>query len=283
MLALQALFPTQARVTYLVGDVNQPETYARALKGVEVLIHTAAVRGIEFCAHHPDEAQMVNVEGTRKLLEVAVAYGVPRFLYCSTQSVYGSSNPYPFREECTPCPETIYGLTKYTGELLVRKVGAGGLRFLIFRFSRLYGLGSFMREAELPHRFARYAVLDRSLPVYHEGKDVVDLLHVRDAVLAVRFFLHLGDSFWDDTYNVGGGETVRICELAELYRETCGKLGLMIPEIQVFPSSPERQPKILGLDTTKIQKAGWRPLHSLEEGVAELLLAYERRTKSPEI
>lgn len=276
LLKLRALVAPQTKVVCIVGDVCDPGTYISYLRGVDVVVHAAAVRGIDYCAQHPHEAQRVNVAGTERLLEAAMACNVPKLLYCSTQAVYGAFNLYPFREDESPYPDTWYGLTKYAGELAVRK--ADGLQFLVLRLSRIYGLGIFFREEELPHRFARCAV-SGILPVYHGGEDVVDLLHIGDAVSAILFFLHSADSLWNTTYNVGGGRPVSVRYLAELYREVCRELGFPVPEIHNFPAPQARKPKILGLDITRVRKTGWQPLCTLEEGIRELLLWYGKRAE----
>ena len=278
---LREILPEETMVQYVVGDLNDPATYGAYLEDADIVVHAAAVRGIEFCESHPDEAERVNVSGTRKLLEAALQSGVKRILYCSSQAVYGAKDPYPYREDCAPRPDTVYGRTKYRGELLVRETQQRGMQFLILRFSRLYGSGTFMREEELPHRFARYAVSGVFLPVYHNGEDVVDLLHIRDAVASIEFFLHPARNHcWNDVYNVGSGSPLSVLSLAGLYQELCRKLGLGVPALRAFPPSPGRKPKILGLDVTKLKKAGWTPAISLEEGIRELLLVYQKARNS---
>ncbi len=274
---LRGVLPEGTIVQYVVGDLNDPATYRVYLEDADVVVHAAAVRGIEFCESHPDEAEQVNVCGTRKLLEAALQSGAKRILYCSSQAVYGAEDQRPYREDCTPHPDTVYGRTKYRGELIVREARQKGMQFLILRFSRLYGFGIFMREEELPHRFARYAVSGVFLPVYHNGEDVVDLLHIRDAVASIEFFLHPARNHcWNDIYNVGSGNPLSVLSLASLYQELCKKLGLKVPALRTFPSSPGRKPKILGLDVTKLKEAGWTPAVSLEEGIRELLLVYQK-------
>lgn len=270
---LAGVFPESAKVRYVVGDLNAPATYSSSLEGIDVVIHAAAMRGVELCESEPDKAEYVNVRGTERLVEAALHAEVRKILYCSTQAVYGREDVFPYREDSLPHPETVYGQTKYRGELLVQEAGREGMQFLVLRFSKLYGYGISMRWEELPHRFAWFAVSGIPLPVYHGGEDVVDLLHIRDAIAAITFFLNPEkDCFWNDVYNVGGGRPVSVLSLAELCQRVCRNLGFQIPKIQVFPPLSGRRPRALGLDITKVGKSGWTPLVSLEEGLRELLV-----------
>lgn len=274
---LQNLSTQTARVHLLLGDITAPETYAQSLEGIDVVIHAAAMRGIELCNSYPNEAIRVNVYGTMQLLEASLRAGVHRFLFCSSQAVYSTSSPSPYREDAAPHPTTVYGITKYRGELLVQEAAEQGMEFLILRFSRLYGWGTSMRDDELPHRFARYALESHLLPVYNDGEDVLDLVHIRDAVSATLFFLQSCRTIWNTTYNIGGGQPISVLQLAQLYARLCRDLGLPTPEIRVYPAPLGRKPTIFHLDITKAAKVGWSPTISLREGITELLLAYGRK------
>jgi len=121
----------------LVGDLLDAETRARALAGMEGVIHLA------FCGRTRDVAgsYAINAQGTYQLLEAAQALGVSRFVYASTLSVYSGAQWQEWAtrgmmsEEVPPLPGEIYGLTKYLGEEACRMFGRNGLRCTILRLT----------------------------------------------------------------------------------------------------------------------------------------------------
>ncbi|MGC8778198.1 MAG: NAD-dependent epimerase/dehydratase family protein [Candidatus Caldatribacteriaceae bacterium] len=271
---LEEHFSQEGKVEWVIGDLQDEKTYLHALPGVDTIIHAAGLRETKENPVPPKEMVATNVLGTARLLEGALASGVSRFLYCSTQAIYGVRQPIPISEDVPPCPETLYALTKYAGELLGEKARERGLRFLVLRFARLYGKGLAMRKEELPHRFAQLSAQGAPLPVYEEGRTMVDLLHVRDAVRAIGHFLSPEKAvLWNEVYNVGSGNPTSVHSLAQTCQRVCEKLGMPIPPIKLFPLPPGSTPRAMGLAIAKIQGTGWKPSVPLQDGLTELILA----------
>lgn len=270
---LEGHFPQGEKIAWVLGNLQDAQTYVHALRGVDTIIHAASLRETKENPSPPEEMVAINVLGTARLLEAALASGVSRFLFCSSQAIYGTRQSIPIAEDTPPRPETLYALTKYAGELLVEKAREKGLRFLILRFSRLYGKGLAMRKEELPHRFARLSAQGAPLPVYDGGRMIVDFLHVRDAVRAIgHFLLPEKEGFWNGVYNVGGGNPTSVYSLAEICQEICREISIPVPSIQLFFPSPGSIPGVMGLAIEKIQSTGWEPVISLKDGLKELIL-----------
>lgn len=232
----------------------------------DTIIHTAAFR----FDSNPTEAKEVNIEGTANLLRLAADSNVKRFIFTSSQSVYGLKGA-PWNEKAKPDPQTVYARTKYAAEQLIQK-NKGGMDFVILRFSRFYGVSLFMHWDELVGKFARLIQDGKPLPVYGDGTQRLDLLHVEDAARCVLRLLQIYPRGWNDSYNVGGGGSVSLNELVECLAKVTAELGLPPLTIERHPDMAGNSPLHLELDIGYARdRLGWSPRHTLPEGLKECL------------
>ncbi len=96
------------------GDIREKKVIRKALKGVEAVIHEAAISSVEESIRNPIKTNDVNVNGTLNLLNLSVKEGVKRFVFASSASVYGDSRP-PLREDFQPKPMSPYAVSKLSG------------------------------------------------------------------------------------------------------------------------------------------------------------------------
>lgn len=252
----QHLMPVQ-------GDIGQLE---RLPPDIDTIIHAAAFRFDNDLA----EAQKVNIEGTENLLQLAADSKVKRFIFTSSQSVYGMKGA-PWNEGAKPDPQTVYAKTKYKAEQLVGKY-KGVMDFVILRMSRLYGVSLFMRWEELVGKFARLIQDGRPLPVYGNGRQRFDLVHVEDAVKCVLRLLQIHPRGWNGVYNIGGGSSVSLNELVERLSEVTAELGLPPVTIERQPDMGGNSPRHLELDISHARNTlGWSPRRTLPEVLREYL------------
>jgi UDP-glucuronate 4-epimerase len=232
----------------------------------DTIIHAAAFR----FDNNPAEAQKVNIESTANLLRLAAESKVKRFIFTSSQSVYGLKGA-PWNEKARPDPQTVYARTKYAAEQLIQK-DKGVMDFVILRFSRFYGFSLFMHWDELVGKFVRLVRDGKPLPVYGNGTQRLDLLHVEDAARFVLRLLQIYPCGWNDSYNVGSGGSVSPNELVECLAQVAAELGLP-------PVTIERHPDMAGNSTLHSEldighardRLGWSPRHTLPEGLKECL------------
>ena len=199
-------------------DLLDPPSVSPA---IDAVIHAAALRP-DGRPHSQAEFDRLNVVGTQQLIDQAVHAGVKRFLYISTQAVYGVSGA-PWTEGSLGNPETPYARSKWEGEtrVLDSSIACRG----IVRLSRLYGVTSCTRWDELPGRFARRVFDGAPLSIHGDGTQRIDLLHVRDAARAIAelaFAEGLPDSF---AFNVGSGRSCSLNELAGIYARSAPRYG----------------------------------------------------------
>ena len=108
----------------------------------------------------------VNVEGTQRLLEAALRHGVPRFVYLSSQSIYGISRSFPQEEEMLAHPSSLYASSKYVGELLCLEKEYEGFNTVLLRILRIHGKRVLMRTELLPHHYAGLMAQGKDLPIF---------------------------------------------------------------------------------------------------------------------
>jgi nucleoside-diphosphate-sugar epimerase len=151
----------------VVGDLNDRGDRARALEGMEGVVHLAAIVGDPACSRRPEEARRVNLEGTRELVAEARAAGVARFVFASTCSNYGVSSPDALVDEDSPLnPISLYAETKVAAERLVLDAADDRFDPIVLRLSTVYGVSPRMRFDLLVNDFTREAFARRKIVIY---------------------------------------------------------------------------------------------------------------------
>lgn len=255
-----------SRLQMLDGDVcklsNLPE-------GIDTIVHTAAQRDEQQKQSYAEMIQ-VNIQGTCNLLCLAAHHKIERFIYISSQSVYGKQSA-PWNERAQPDPQTVYAMTKYAAEQLVwtyRDV----INFVILRLSHIYGVSLFMRWDELVGKFVRLIQDDRSLSVYGDGTQRIDLVHIEDVVQCVLRLLQIYPRGWNDIYNVGSGRSISINELVECLSQITVEQGLSPIAIEQHTQIAYNSQLHIELDISHARnKLGWSPHQTLPEGLREYL------------
>jgi nucleoside-diphosphate-sugar epimerase len=245
-----------------------------AVEGVDAVIHLAALRPPRAEPARADQFFLVNVEGTRRLLEAMRRAGVRRLIYLSSQAVYGTGRLPPWSEALPATPETPYGLSKWMAELLCLNDAIGVAETVVLRAGRVYGLGHFVRWHELPHRFASRTARAATLPIYGGGRDLLDLLHVRDLCDAIvrACSMVLVDSA-SVVLNAGGGQPVSVRQVAKLCQSITADLDLPVPAIEEI-GSPATDGRFCGMDVRRASaQLGWTPATDLRSGLFELIVA----------
>jgi nucleoside-diphosphate-sugar epimerase len=241
----------------------------------DTLVHVAGVRpgvGVD-----DTRILLVNQEGTRRLLERVSGSAVRRVVFISAQSVYGWRRPPPWPEDLEARPQTAYGLSKYVGEFLCRALDPA-VDVVVLRLSRVYGLGVGHRLVwtRMPHRFALLAARGETIPVFGDGQQRLDLVHVSDVAEAARLAVLTPDLPPRAVLNVGGGSPLTTRAVAEACTRAAGELGWPAPPITSVPETGEPAPDF-GLDIIRAaQVLGWQPRWDPAEGLRQLVAAAGR-------
>ena len=259
----QGLLPCcQNRYFELIkGDVCDEKAVAKALDGVDAIVHLAAIVGYPACKKEPQVAMTTNVEGTRTLLKLRKKD--QKFMFASTGSIYGSVPDYVCNENTPRSPITLYGETKATAEELTLEAGNS----LCYRFATAFGVSNRMRLDLMPNDFTYQAVKNRNLIVY-EGGFKRTFVHVRVMARSFMFAMEKWDSVKDDVYNVGH-ETMNFTK-EDVARKILEHVDFYLHFAEVGSDADQRNYEV---SYEKIRAKGFETTVDLDRGVAELVRA----------
>jgi len=257
------------RVRIVEGDVRDPQTIARAIEGVDVVFHQAAIR-ITQCAEQPRLAKDVLVDGTFNVLEAAVNARVRKVVAASSASVYGLAETFPTREAHHPyAKRTIYGAAKAFNEALLRSFNEMyGLDYVALRYFNVYGprMDVFGASTEVLIRCMEAIDAGRPPKIFGDGTDTMDFVHVDDVARAN--VLAAASPATDAVFNVATGVETSLNALAATLLKVMG--SPLRPEY-----APPRKVNAVGrrLASTDLAAAaiGFRAAIALEDGLRSLV------------
>ncbi len=228
----------------------------------EVVVHFAAESHVDRSVLDASAFVRTNVMGTQVLLDAARRHRVQRFVHVSTDEVYGSLGAWGYFTEDTPIqPNSPYSASKAGSDLLVRAaVHTHGMDCVTTRCSNNYGPYQFP-EKLIPLMIAN-ALEDKPLPVYGDGKNVRDWIHVADHCEGIRVAMERGAA--GEVYNFGGdAERENLFVVKEILR-LCGKGENLIRYVTDRPGHDRRY----AMDSSKARATlGWTPRHTFESGL----------------
>jgi dTDP-glucose 4,6-dehydratase len=258
------------RYTFIHGDVTDRDTVRAAMQpGVDGVFHFAAESHVDRSIQDSGPFVRTNVLGTQVLLDAARAFGVQRFVHVSTDEVYGSLGPTGAFTEQTPlAPNSPYAASKAAADLLVRSYGhTFGLSVVITRCSNNYGPYQFP-EKLLP-LFISNLMRDEPVPVYGDGLQVRDWIHVADHCAAIELVWRKGRL--GEVYNIGGRAEKTNLEMTHQLLRLLGKPISLIRHVKDRPGHDRRY----AIDCAKIERElGWRPRVAFEQGLRQTIEWY---------
>jgi UDP-glucuronate 4-epimerase len=264
----------------LEGDLRSSEVCARAVRGVEVVVHLAARPGVRASIEDPLRTYDMNVMATVRLLEEMRRAGTKRLVFGSTSSVYGGDAPLPFREEAPSSrPLSPYAASKRAGELLLAShVEIHGLGAIVLRLFTVYGPRG--RPDMSVGRFIESVLAGRPVPLYGDGSVTRDFTYVDDIARGVAAACERVHPGLFALANLGGSERSSVRELmAHIERAT----GLSLV-VERRPQAPGDAPTTWASVERARKLLGWQPEVKLAEGVARTVeWARWARAKYPEV
>lgn len=276
----RALLPKSNRHVLIQGDINDRNLVNFLLKQQpETIVHFAAESHVDTSIKWPSRFMNTNANGTYNLLE-CVREHCPEtlFVHVSTDEVYGElgEDDAPFTENHPYRPNSPYSATKAASDLLVRAWSQTfGLRTIITHSSNNYGPLQFP-EKLIPLTITR-ALEEKNLPVYGNGRQIRDWIHVADHCSALRYIIDHGQV--GETYNIGARNEMtnisvvhKICQILDEVkpREDNRSYAELIEFVTDRPGHDQRY----ALDTTKLNNLGWTPKKNFDEELKNLITGY---------
>ncbi len=260
------------RYIFVRGDIAYTEDVFRVLEEYkpEAVINFAAESHVDRSIHDPLPFIITNVAGTQVLLQACREFGVKRYIQISTDEVYGSLGPTGLFSETTPlAPRSPYSASKASADMLTSAYfHTYNFPVVITRCSNNYGPYQFP-EKLIPFMFSR-AINDQSLPVYGDGLNVRDWIHVEDHCAGVWLSLTKGRP--GAVYNFGGAAERSNLEVVRGILNLLGKPESLISFVKDRPGHDRRYAMDFSLAEKEL---GFTPQHSFEEGLAKTIEWYQ--------
>ena len=253
---------------FVQGDIRNSNAVRSLVQQNDAIINFAAESHVDRSIHSREEFISTNVLGTQVLLDAAIKFGIRKYLQISTDEVYGSIKTGSAKEVDRLDPNSPYSASKAAGDLLVRSyVQTFGLNASITRSSNNYG--PFQHIEKLIPRFISNLVRDIPIPIYGDGSNIRDWIHVNDncrGILKVFASGAIGEIF-----NIGGNNELSNIEVT---RSLLGELGKSDDYIQ-FVTDRLGHDLRYSIDTTKIRKTlGFQPEVDFDTGLKDVVKWY---------
>ena len=248
------------RYRFVKGDICDSGLLDEVVPGHDAIVNFAAESHVDRSIDWAAEFVRTNVLGTNALLDAARRHGTPRYLQVSTDETYGSIDVGSFNEEDRLEPSSPYSASKAGGDLLVRSYHKTyGMPVLITRGSNTYGPYQYP-EKVIP-LFLTNLLEDKPVPLYGDGMNVRDWIHVEDHASGIHTVLEKGEV--GQIYNVGGGNELTNLELTKRICDLLEKPHSLITPVADRLGHDRRY----SVDTTRIRELGWAPRWDLDEGL----------------
>ncbi|WP_445527027.1 dTDP-glucose 4,6-dehydratase [Streptomyces cyslabdanicus] len=254
--------------TFVRGDICDPDVVGQVMAGQDAVVHFAAESHVDRSIHGAGPFVRTNVTGTQVLLDAAHRHRVGRFVHVSTDEVYGSIGEGSWTEQSPLAPNSPYSASKAGSDLLALTYHrTHGLDVVVTRCTNNYG----------PHQFPEKVVplfitrlLDgKKVPLYGDGRNVRDWLHVSDHCRGIDLVLHGGRA--GEVYHIGGGTELTNHKLTGLLLDAVGADWYRVEHVADRKGHDLRY----SLDDGKIrEQLGYAPLTDLAEGLATTVAWY---------
>ncbi|MFI1017858.1 dTDP-glucose 4,6-dehydratase [Streptomyces sp. NPDC020965] len=248
------------RLTFVQGDIRDADALAAVLPGHDAVVHFAAESHVDRSLVGAAPFMSSNVLGTQQLLDSAVAADVATVLHVSTDEVYGSIESGSWDENEPLLPNSPYSASKAGSDLVARAAWrTHGLDVRITRCSNNYG--PYQNIEKLIPLFITNLLRGRPVPLYGDGRNVREWLHVADHCAALQLVLTRGRA--GEIYNIGSGVEVTNAQITHRLIELCGADTSLIQRVADRKGHDLRY----ALDISKITKLGFTPSVEFTDGL----------------
>jgi len=251
-----------------ITDIDDVETM---MEDVDTVVHLAAITGIQICEREPSRAAEVNLTGVKHIIDVGARKNLRCIIFPSSFAVYGNP-PEQITEDTPTAPVNYYGILKRATEDIVRAAEqVYGIKSLVFRQSNLFGKG-LCRKRSLINASVNKILSDSPLTVIGSGEQVRDFVHVRDVVWAYTRALQTNLT---GLYHLGAGVSTSVNDvfktIATVAKDMLG-IDVQIVHKERRVQGRQEVEAAFSFDVSKLAgDLGYRPRHSIEDAVRELI------------
>ena len=248
--------PPGGRYEFVEGDILDRLNLGRAMRGVQTVVHLAAIVKTPLSFDHPEWTEQINHWGTAAVVDCALGAGVERLIYVSSASVYGPGGPFRETDYCRPIGP--YALSKLRGEEEAIRA-----YHTIVRLGTVFGNAPAMRFDGIANRLAYQVGIGRPMVIYGSGEQVRPLIHIGDASAVLRFCLAEPKT---------AGQTINAVGVNPSINQIADVLQTIVPDTVVRYTDQDILTEIsYRVDSTKLIEMGFQPQFSLEQGLQEVV------------
>jgi len=256
---------------FVRGDIRDVDLVDRLVAAHDVVVNFAAESHVDRSIDGPAVFLETNVVGTGVLIDAARRHRTGCFIQVSTDEVYGSIAAGFAAEDAPLEPSSPYSASKAAADLLVRSYEVTfDYPAIVTRCTNNYGPYQFPEK--LIPRFITNLSEGKSVPLYGDGRNERDWLHVEDHCAAIHLLVDEGDP--GEIYNIGANAQVANIDLTRMLLELTGRDETAIEYVADRPGHDRRY----AVDSSKIRSLGWAPQHTIEDRLADTVDWYRRRS-----
>jgi dTDP-glucose 4,6-dehydratase len=255
------------RCKFVHGDICDTDVVLASMDGHDAVVHFAAETHVDRSIKDGYSFVRTNCYGTNVLCDVAMRVGIQRFVHISTDEVYGSIEDGSFTETDKLTPRSPYSAAKAGSDLIALSYyTTHGLPVLVTRCSNNFGPYQFP-EKVIP-LFTTNLLDGHKVPLYGDGGNVRDWIHVHDHNTAAHLVLHKGTP--GEVYNIGAGNEITNKELTYRLLELTGRDESYITPVEDRKGHDRRY----SITHDKVTALGWKTEHTLDDGLAATVAWY---------
>jgi len=260
---------------FIEGDIRNFDLVKNTVKGVDAVIHEAALVSVTRSVEDPILSNEVNITGTVNLLKACVDAHVKRFVYASSCAVYGDTETLPNHENLAPKPLSPYAVEKLAAEKYAKVFhNVYGLETVSLRYFNVYG----PRQKYGPYSGVISIFINRLLEnkppiICGDGEQTRDFINVKDVVEANMLALSKRKAV-GEVFNISTGEATTINKLTETIQKIMGKTSLKPVHAEPRPGDIKHS---YGDITKARRKLEYEPKVQLEKGLSELVKSYSKQ------
>jgi len=222
---IENLANSRNAIDIIKGDIKSKTTCIKATKGIDFVLHQAALRSVPKSMREPHRYNEINVDGTLNMLEASRDNRVKRFILASSSSVYGNVKNFPEKELFLPDPISPYALSKLAGELYCRIFSLHyDLPCIALRYFNVFGPRQSLDDeyAVVIPRFINSMLRDEQPPIYGNGKQSRDFTFVKNVVEA-NLLAAKNKSVKFGVFNIASGKDYTVLSLAKILNSILNK------------------------------------------------------------
>ena len=266
----QNMAPFMGRVEFIKGTILDPAVCARATRGVDYVLHQAAIPSVPRSVADPVGTHEANATGTLNMLIAARDAKVKRFVYAASSSAYGDTTELPKHEAIVPKPLSPYAVQKYAGECYCRAFYVNyGLATIALRYFNIFGPRqdpNSLYAAVIP-KFITSAVNEEPPIIFGDGDQTRDFTNVKNAVHANMLAIGAPENALGEVYNVGCGSRITVNQLWQRIKDAVGATV----DATYQPGRPgDIRDSLASLARAK-QMLGYQPVVDFDTGLAETI------------